>query len=71
MTPKNQITLEIFRMLKFDDFIMYSSYTTKMFIKNMGRSARNSVVEKLAFLGSKGHRWGSFFRWLKFSLFLC
>ena len=33
MTPKNQITLQIFRMLKFDDFIMYSSYTTKMYMK--------------------------------------
>ena len=46
MTPKNQITLEIFRMLKCNDFLMYSSYTTKMYMKNMGGSARNSVVEK-------------------------
>ena len=42
----------IFRMLNFDDFISYYSYTTKTYSKNMGGSARNSIVEKLAFLGS-------------------
>ena len=57
MTPKNQrgtLTLEIFRMLNFDDFISNSSYTTKIYMKNMGGSARNSKVAKLAFLGSQG-----------------
>ena len=27
-------------------------------MKNMGISARNSIVENLAFLGSKGPPWG-------------
>ena len=55
MTRKNQkmtLTLEIFRMLNFDDFISNSSYTTKTYMKNMGGSARNSIVEKFAFFGS-------------------
>ena len=72
MTPKNQrgtLTLAIFRMLNFDDFISYSSYT-KIYMKNMGGSARNSIDEKLPILGSKGpHPLGvSFFRWLNFFL---
>ena len=57
MTPKNQrahLTLENFRMLKFDEFIMYSLYTTKIYSKNMGGPARNSIVEKLAFFGVQG-----------------
>ena len=61
MAPKNPrgtLTLEFFRMLKFDDFITYSSYTTKIYITSMASSARNSIVEKLAFLGSKGPLWG-------------
>ena len=64
MTPKNQSGdpyLYIFRMLIFNDFIMYSSCTTKIYMKNMGGSARNSIVEKLAFLESKGPRWGVIF----------
>ena len=64
MTPKNQrgtLTLENFRMLNFDDFMSYSSYTTKIYMKNMDGSARNSIVEKLAFLGSKGTHWGVIF----------
>ena len=51
MTPKNQrgtFTLAIFRMLNFDDFIMHSNS------KLEHGSARNSIVEKLAFLGAKG-----------------
>ena len=61
MAPKNPrgtLTLEFFRMLKFDDFIKYSSWTTKIYMKNMGSSARNTIVEKLAILGSKGPPWG-------------
>ena len=61
MTPKNQITLEIFRMLKCNDFLMYSSYTTKMYMKNMGGSARNSVVEKQAFFEVQGSPLGGHF----------
>ena len=55
---KMALSLEFFRMLTFDDFIMYSSYPTKIYMKNMGGSARNSIVEKLAFLGSP---WGVIF----------
>ena len=33
---------------------MYSSYNIKLYTKSMGGSAGNSIVEKLAFLGSKG-----------------
>ena len=40
-------------------------------MKNMGGSTRNSIVEKLAFLGAQGTPWGVIFRWLKFSLILC
>ena len=47
------LTLAIFRMLNFDDFISYSSYTTKNYMKNMGDSARKSIYKKLSFLGSK------------------
>ena len=57
MTPKNPrgtLNLEIFRMLQFNAFIIYSSYTTKIYMKNMGGSSRNSIVEKFAFWGSKG-----------------
>ena len=76
MAPKNPrggtLTLEFFRMLKFDDFISYSSNTTKIYMKNMGGSARNTIVEKLAILGSKGPPLGvSIFRSLKFFLILC
>ena len=55
-TPKYQRgthTIESFRMLNFDDFMSYSSYTTKIYMKNLGGSAQNSIVEKLAFLESK------------------
>ena len=37
----------------------------------MGGPARNSILEKLAFLGSKGPLGGSFFRLLRFFLILC
>ena len=43
-------------MLNVDDFIIYSSYTNKIYMKNMGGSGRNSIVEKLAFLGPRPHR---------------
>ena len=39
MITKNQsvtLTLENIRMLNFDDFINYSSYTTKIYMKSMG-----------------------------------
>ena len=56
-----------FRMLNFDDFISYSSYSTKIYMILL-----ETIVEKLAFLGSKGPHWGGvIFRWLKFSLILC
>ena len=64
MAPKNprgDPYPRIFRMLKFDDFIMYSSYTTKIYITSIASSARNSIVEKLAFLGSKGPPLGVIF----------
>ena len=60
-TKGGTLTLEIFRVLNFDDFISYSSYTIKIYMKNMGGSARNSIVEKLAFLGSKGPPLGCHF----------
>ena len=60
-TPGGTLTLEFFRMLKIDDFIMYSSYTTKIYITSIASSARNSIVEKLAFLGSKGPPLGVIF----------
>ena len=64
MAPKNPrgtLTLEFYRMLKFDDFIMYSSYTTKIYMTRIATSARNSIVEKLSFLGSKGPPLGVIF----------
>ena len=70
-TQGGTLTLEFFRMLKFDDFIMYSSYTTKIYITSMASSARNSIVEKLAFLGPRVPPWGSFFRLFQFFIILC
>ena len=46
---------------------MYSSCTTKIYMENMCGSARNSVVEKLTFLGSKGPPLGVIFS--TFSIF--
>ena len=63
MSPKNQrgtLTLENFRMLNFD-FISNSSYTNNIYMKNMRGSARNTIVEKLALLGSKGPPLGGHF----------
>ena len=74
MTPKKQRgthTLEIFRMLIFDDFIIYSSYTTKIYIKNIGGSARISIVEKLAFWRSNGPPLGGHFFDVRIFLEFC
>ena len=54
-------TLAIFRMLTFDDFISYSSYTTTIYMKNKAGSARSSVVEKFAFLDSMASPLGVIF----------
>ena len=52
-----KITLETFRMLNCDDFISYSSYTTKIYLKNSAWFG-SKLVEKLSFLTPFG---GHFF----------
>ena len=71
MTPKNQITIEIFRMLKFDDFIMYSSYTTKMFIKKHGSFGSKLCSWEISIFGVQVSPLGVIFSMVEvFSIFV-